>query len=283
MGDKVEPRREFIEQNAKYVKNLDSMYVHFISVGQGDAAAVTIPHKMKILSDGGGGTEYSTYDPGRHEFLPYLIDNGFLDIDMALVSHFHKDHVMGIIAAMEELKVRNLYIPDVLPRDELRKLLIKTAEENETTVHYINKSGTIKLINNVEIDVIMPFDRSMSSGVNEQSVLYRVRYGDFSVLFTGDIGIEEENTLVDRGIDLKADILKVPHHGSANSSSEKLLKAVAPDIAIAGLGQDNTYGFPKADALKRYKKYNIPFFATAMSGNIVVKAEYDGSYELFKN
>lgn len=267
----------------QYVKNLEYIQVHFVSVGQGDGAAVTLPHRMNILIDGGGGNDYSTYDPGKYEFLPYLIDNGITDIDIALVSHFHKDHVMGIAAAMENLHVNTLYIPDNSPADELRRLLIRTAHENNTQIRYINKSGTVKLRHDVELDVILPFDVFDEQEMNEQGALYRVRYGEFEVLFTGDIGIPTEDMLFDRGVDLSADILKVPHHGSANSSSEKLIRAVSPKCAVAGLGVNNSFGFPREATLKRYKKYNIPFLSTAKSGNILIKSKKDGNFEIYKN
>ncbi len=259
------------------ISGINELSVHFVSVGQGDGAVVSLPYRNTILIDGGGTEPVSEYDHGMADYIPYLEGNGFSNIDAALVSHYHEDHALGVLYAVESLKVKKLYLPFHAEGNEVYDALIACANKRGTDVVILSDGDVIQL-GDIRIDVFCDIN---TNNANEACAVYRISYGDFEALFTGDIGDETESALSERNI--SSDILKVPHHGSKNSSTEKFLKSVNPRLAVAGIGENNVYGFPKEETLYRYKSLDIPFLSTAVSGNIVVKSGKDGDFKVYRN
>jgi len=259
------------------VMRLNNFEVHFVSVGQGDAAVVSAPYKYNILVDGGGTDGISDYDHGEADFIPYLAANGFTQIDAAFVSHYHEDHALGILHAINTFSVDKLYLPGEMKDNEIYCQLIDVAEKNKTQVIIVNNSDEIT-IGEITVDVIIAEEKAEE--LNERSAVYKFSYGEFDALFTGDIGSETESMITQ---DISCDIMKVPHHGSKNSSSTEFIRAVSPKAVFAGIGKNNVHGFPREETLMRYREANIPFFSTAVSGNIKVIADKNGDFKIYKN
>lgn len=260
---------------------LGNIEIHFVSVGQGDAAVVSLPYRVNIIVDGGGSEGFSDYNHGEFEFIPYLFANGLTNIDAAFVSHYHSDHALGVISAIEECRVKKLYLPYEDKSDEICSSLIRAASDNDTEIIYL-MDGKYDLKNGLYADIKLLNDKS-ERDLNERCGVYKFIYGEFSALFTGDIGKKSERRLIDRGFDLSCDVLKVPHHGSAASSSLQLVKSANPKYAFAGIGFGNSYGFPANATLDTYRRANIPFYSTAVSGNIIVSADKKGKIKLLGN
>ena len=108
---------------------------------------------------------------------------------------------------------------------------------------------------------------------NEGSLVARVRYGETSVLFTGDMGFEAEDDMLSANVDVSATVLKVAHHGSAGSSSSEFLEAVNPQYAVISVGADNDYGHPTEAALNRLSALHIPVYRTDLLGEIVASSD----------
>lgn len=263
---------------------LDDIEVHFVSVGQGDGAVVSLPYKTNIIIDAGGTETFSQYDHGEAEFVPYLKLNGLSVVDAALVSHYHSDHAVGMISVMENFKVNTLYLPYYAPDDDICGKLISAAEASGTNVVYVSDNQILDFKDGLKAIVKLTYDgNAAEENLNEQCAVYKFEYGDFSSLFTGDIGAQTEKDIIESGYDLKCDVLKVPHHGSKYSSSDELLSAASPKYAFAGIGFDNVHNFPTAEALERYKNHKIPFYSTASSGNIVVKSDKKENIKIYRN
>ena len=262
---------------------LNDIEVHFVSVGQGDAAVISLPYKTTVLTDTGGTENFSDYNHGEEEFVPYLKFNVLSTIDAALISHFHSDHAIGMISVMQNFKVDKLYLPYHDENDEICKELISTAEKSGTNIIYVSDRQTIDFTDDLKATVINTSDTAENENLNEKCAVYKFEYGDFSVLFTGDIGNTTENKIISKGYDIDCDVLKVPHHGSKNSSSDEFLEASSPEFAIAGIGFNNVHGFPAKETLERYKNHNISFYSTAASGNILIKADKKANIKLYRN
>ena len=108
---------------------------------------------------------------------------------------------------------------------------------------------------------------------NEGSLVARVRYGETSVLFTGDMGFEAEDDMLAANVDVSATVLKVAHHGSAGSSSSEFLEAVNPQYAVISVGADNDYGHPTEATLNRLAALNIPVYRTDLLGEIAASSD----------
>ncbi len=252
----------------------------FVNVGQGDGAVIHTAYKSTVLIDGGGGSEYSEYNPGEEVYLPYLESKGYRDIEAAFISHMHRDHTEGIIAAIENLRVRNVFVPSPEADwdEDMLALMAKTekaASENGTILHYITENLRLNFDSGLTVSVYAPNDAVIiSDDGNDSSLLIRAEYGNTNALYTGDMTAFAESEYIKRGIDLSSDILKVAHHGSANSTHPEWVKAVNPAYAVISCGADNSYGHPRPQTLKNLK--GIPLLRTDKDGDIKITADKNG-------
>ena len=254
------------------IPRLGTVEMTFVNVGQGDGAVVSVPYQGNILIDGGGGNAYSEYNPGESVFVPYLISHGKTKIDAAFISHFHKDHAQGIIAAVKELKVKALFLPDSLEDSDLRKEAEQAAKEAGTEIYYLSGDTRLNFKNGLVVDVYTPDERTrMSEQENDTSLLLNVRYGESNCLFTGDMTGFSEHSLLLKNRVPQADVLKVAHHGSSTSTTPEWVQAVQPDISILSLGEDNTYGFPRQSVMDALQ--NTTIYRTDRDGDITVIAD----------
>jgi len=260
------------------IANARKMHLHFIDVGQGDATLIQRPYRCNILIDGGGGAEYNSYNIGEKIFLPYITDQGASVIQAAFVSHCHKDHTEGIAAAIKHLDVKNLFIPDFYPENEIRLELERLAKENGTKIWHVSDTTTV-VIDDIIIEMIPPTAALLSAdNENDSSMYIKVSYGEFDAAFTGDMSKNCEKELVNKNAADDTDVLKVAHHGSANSTSKEFISAVKPELALIGVGKNNGYGHPHKSTLSNLKDTCI--MRTDEHGNIVIISDKDGNYKV---
>lgn len=232
--------------------------VVFIDVGQGDSVHIR-EKRFDILIDGGGNTNYNI---GQKVLEPYLLSNRVKNMDMAIVTHLHTDHYLGIYQLREIYSVEKLAAPAICegdanwPSDALK----------------LRIGDTIKLSDRLTIECIWPQNnRKTSSNNNENNMIYIAYIDSVKIMITGDIVEEDEIDMIKyyRGSDkLSCDVLQVPHHGSKSSTSDELLDAVNPRLAVIQVGKDNMYGHPHQDTLDRLNKHQIPVLRTDLSGAI---------------
>ena len=260
------------------VISTNNVEITFVNVGQGDGAVIQAPYRFNVLIDGGGGNSYSDYNPGEKVYLDYLETEGITKADSAFVSHYHQDHVQGIIAAMENIKVRNLFLPDNMEGSEWRSALENTARENGTTVHYISQETLLTYNNGMTIRIIPPSNKTgLSDDENDTSYVYYVEYNGFSATFTGDMSAFAEKNLIDDGKAGKTNLLKVAHHGSNTATCEEWVEKLTPEYAVISVGENNPYNLPNDDVLERLK--NAQVFRTDYDGDIKFIIHKNGSAE----
>ena len=261
------------------VMRLNDVEITFVNVGQGDGALISAPHRFNVLIDGGGGNVYSDYNPGEKVYLEYLETEGITKVDSAFVSHYHQDHVQGIIAAMENIKVRNLFLPDNMEGSEWRAEIENAAAENGTAVHYISEETLLTYNNGMTIRIIPPTKKTaISDDENDTSYIYYVEYGGFSAMFTGDMSAFAEKCLLDTGNVMHADLLKVAHHGSKTATSREWVKAVAPEYAVISVGEDNEYALPNDEVLENLADTEL--YRTDYDGDVRFTVEKNGKVSI---
>jgi len=243
--------------------------VTFLDVGQGDSAFVHLPNGKNLLIDGGMLT--SNYDTGKMVLEPFLRWRGVGTIDAVISTHPDNDHAGGLLYVLNNFKVNQFIARDGINQNRsLYKRLCKIANQKKI-LHNDNPKALftdsdivqVEFLPNLKIRSINP-----ETDVNNNSIVLRIRYGKVGFLFTGDIEAEAEQKLVSLGADLKADILKVPHHGSSTSSTEKFIEAVDPKYAIFSVGVRNRFGFPEPIVVNRYRKLGVQIYRTDQSGAI---------------
>ena len=183
--------------------------------------------------------------------------------------------MQGIIAAVENIDVRNLFMPDEMEGSEWRTKLERAAKKRGTKIHYISEETLIRYNNGMTVRVIPPAPLTrISDDENDTTYIYLVEYGGFSAMFTGDMSAFAEKALLNVGKVPHADLLKVAHHGSDSSTSKEWVQAVAPKWAVISLGEDNEYGFPNDEVIENLGDTDI--YRTDYDGDIRFVIEEDG-------
>lgn len=252
------------------------LYVRFLDVGQGDSALITTPQGRQVLVDGGPDESVLL---GLGEVLPYM--KNYLDV--VVLSHPDADHAAGLIPVLERYEVGVLYVPASFKETEIAQRVMELAEETGTPVVLVDKTDDVQIETGVVLDFLAPLERVSIENMeaNEESLVVRLEFGERSVLFTGDITQTEENALLSAGVDLRSEVLKVPHHGSKNSSSLAFVQAVSPQVAVCSVGWNNPFGHPHEETLQTYESLGIPFYRTDKQDMITLVT--DGLVWEFKN
>ena len=239
--------------------------VVFVDVGQGDCVHIRCGDGVDLLIDGGGKADY---DVGRKTVKPYLLKNRVRCIDTAIVTHLDTDHYGGIVSLCQDGMVRTLVLYEGL-EEELPKIMQETGLARERIL--LVGAGDTFAAGQATVRFLGPLDAGITDSENEKSFVMSVEIEDRKILVTGDIGSDTEEMLAANYTDgeLDADILQIPHHGSRYSSSQALILAVSPEMAVAQVGR-NTYGHPAPEVLERYRQNGTAVYRNDQDGAVGV-------------
>ncbi|MDQ6827495.1 MAG: DNA internalization-related competence protein ComEC/Rec2 [Gemmatimonadota bacterium] len=247
-----------------------SVELHAIDVGQGDALALRTPHGHWILID--AGRMWRGGDAGRSAVVPYLRRLGG-PVDLFVLSHPHADHVGGAASTVRALRPRLFWDSGFLLAEPAYQASLDGAAESGTRWHRV-RPGDSTTIDSVHVTALAPDSawQARQENPNESSVIVMARYGGVRFLLMGDAELGEEAWLVAHdSLALRADVLKVGHHGSKTSSSAALVRAVHPSVALVSVGVGNTYGHPNAATMRALADAGAALFRTDLLGTIVVR------------
>lgn len=247
--------------------------IYFIDVGQGDSCLIITPNNKKILIDGGEG------EP--EVLLAYLLDRRINKIDYIMISHFDSDHCNGLIEVIENLKVKNILISKQAYFCEEYKNIANIINFKKIKVTFIKQGDKLKIDKNVKLDILYPPEKLKYEDLNNNSIVAKLTYNSFSILFTGDIEKSEEDILNKyKKEELESKVLKIAHHGSKTSSSKELLEAVKPKIALIGVGENNKFGHPNKGVLQRLEDINCKTYRTDKMGEIEIRINKKGKISI---
>lgn len=249
--------------------------IFFIDVGQGDSTLIITPDKKTVLVDGGGS---DSFDVGEKVLLPYLLDRRILKVDYVLISHFDTDHCGGILTIMEKVKVKNIIISEQAEHSENYERFKKLMIHKKIRLIEVKKGDKIKIGRYSEFKILFPTSGLLSENpLNNNSIVAQFNYNNFKMLFTGDIEkLAEQQILKTEKAEIRADILKVAHHGSKTSSIPEFIKAVRPKIALIGVGKNNTFGHPNQQTIKNLENIKCRIYRTDLQGEIIIKIDQKG-------
>ena len=252
--------------------------IHFIDVGQGDSTFIETPHNKTILIDGGGSLSES-FDVGEKTLLPYILDRGYTKIDYIFITHFDQDHVGGILTLLKEIKIGKIFIGEQFEECENYDKFINIVKQEKLEVTKIKKGDKI-IIDNIIFNILFPDIENPieENSLNNNSIVMQMKYKSITALFTGDIEEIAEEQIIKENIE--ADILKIAHHGSKTSSTQKFLEKVKPKIALIGVGENNKFGHPNIEVIKRLEKLKTKIFKTAQNGEITMKINHLGKLKI---
>jgi competence protein ComEC len=244
--------------------NDKDLEVALLDVGQGDASLIKTPFGQNIIVDGGP-------DNAVIEELSNALPWWDRTIDLLVLTHPHDDHLNGQLGILERFDVKKILYSGVAFDSPAYLEWKKQINDKKIPLLLVERPQTIVLGENCRLNVLYP-DRSLIAenikNLNNSSIVMKLVYGENSFLFTGDAESEVENVLLQNKYDLDSQIIKLAHHGSDTSSSEKFLQAVKPAIAIVSVGVDNDFGHPSLRILNRLKRLEIKTLMTSTDGSL---------------
>lgn len=244
--------------------------IYFVDVGQADSTIITCDEDVLMIDGGNAADSQLIYSMLRNTL-------GIQHIDYMIATHPHEDHVGGLAAALNACYVDVLFTPVLDYDTKAFHSMMKYAQAQETEIK-VPKPGDAFMVGSAQVDILGPLKKY--SNTNDLSIVCKITYGHTSFLFGGDAEWEAEHDLVESGVDLSADVLKVNHHGSETSTSYVFLRAVMPSYAIISVGANNSYSHPSDEVLSRLEDAGAVVMRTDQLGTI--KCVSDGKSIVFK-
>ena len=236
-----------------------TLHVIACDVGQGDAILITYKN-IQILTDGGANNRVL-------ECLSKHIPFWDREIELVILTHPDRDHYFGLIEVVRRYKVDNFLYNKLESSSKEYKVL-----ENEVGsrgIHSIHpNTGKRISIGLIYLDILHPSQGFESKETNDYSIVYKLTYGKFKAIFTGDVGPDISDSLVNNYLMERVDYIKIPHHGSRNGVTLNLLKATMPKIAVISVGTKNSYGHPHKDISDMLESLKVKVLRTDKVGSI---------------
>ena len=237
------------------------MQLHVIDVGQGDSTLIMSKDGIVLVDAGPGSAEDS--------LVEYLKDVGITTIDYAIFTHPDEDHIGGADVVINNFEVKNVIMPNATKTTKTFEKMIEAIEQSDANVIEAT-SGASYTLGDIAFRILAP-NKASYSATNNYSVVVRLTYGNKTFMLTGDAESESESEILAKypASELRADFLKVGHHGSSTSTSTAFLTAVSPSIASISCGEDNKYNHPHRETIEKLQGANIKVYRTDLLSTIV--------------
>ncbi len=264
------------------------LHISFLDVGQGDAALVTLPDGTTLLIDGGGRPNFTaassedseepvepdTRGVGESVVSEYLWQLGMDRLDYIVATHADADHIDGLNDIARNFMVRGAFVARA-PSDDPEFAKFSHSLRARAIPLTVIGAGDHLRFGSLMINVCWPLtltDSDAPSG-NDESLVLQLRFGNRTILMTGDVEKQGEASILEYSEDLRADVVKVGHHGSRTSSTQSFVAAVRPMLAIVSVGSDSVFGHPHPEVVERWKAIGAQVLTTGESGTITITTD----------
>lgn len=240
--------------------------VHYIDVGQADSILVNLPGTLTMLIDAGNNTD-------EDKVISYLKSQGIERIDILIGTHPHEDHIGALDSVIKSFDIGKIYMPKISHTSKTFKDVLLAVQEKDYKVSSPVTGENIFEQDSLKLQFLAPLSTKYEE-LNNYSIVTKLTYGDTSFLFTGDAeDVSEKEMLKAFRGELKADVLKVGHHGSASSTTTEFLKAVSPAYALISVEDQNSYGHPHKEVIEKLDKSGVKTFRTDKQGTVVMMSD----------
>ena len=248
------------------VSALADLQVHFLDVGQGDCTIVICDGEAMVIDGGPASASRFVYSYVRKTLK-------LQHIDYVISTHPHLDHVYGLSSVLNAAPVDLILTPVLEWDSKAFNSMLKYAEAQGTPLSVPQEGDTLKL-GGATITILHCWPEALEYGrTNDSSIVTRIDYGETSFIITGDAEDWSEYMMIDAGYPLKANVLRVSHHGSNTGSTMEFLQAVQPEYAVISVGKDNGYGHPHTEVLERLNEIGAKVLRTDELGTIVFQSD----------
>lgn len=238
------------------------MKVHIINVGQGDSILIQFHNGQTMLIDAGPDDSV----------LSYLNQQGIKKINYLVATHPHADHIGGMAAVIRTFDIEKVYMLRVSHTSKTYENVLLAIKSKGLRISSAKAGVTILDQNGLKANFIAPCSSSYDN-LNNYSAVIKIQHGNTSFLLAGDAEAESEQEMLASGTNLKADVLKVGHHGSNSSTTPSFLKAISPKYAVISCGTGNQYGHPHKELLNKLSSAGIQTYRTDVNGTVIFTSD----------
>lgn len=254
-----EPKKETF-QKARDLK------VHYIDVGQGDSILIQLPNGQTMLIDGG---------PGKHAqiVIDYLKEEKVEKIDYLVATHPHEDHIGGLPSVVNSFDIDKIYMPNKTHTTKAFEDLLLAIQNKDKKITIAKAGDLILDKEGLSVEILAPEENLNDDNLNNNSIVLKLVYENNSFLFTGDIEAAIEQSIVNKGYNIKSDVLKIAHHGSNTSTANEFLNKANPKYAVITCGKGNQYDHPHQATIDKLEAKNIEIYRTDLDGIIIATSD----------
>ena len=240
----------------------DTMEVHFINVGQGDATLIKCGEQSMLIdtADDSKGTAIQNY----------LNKQNVKTLDYLILTHPDADHIGGAPVVITKFEIKKVFMSNFEKDNKTYQKLIQ-ALDNKRLKYETPEVGSQYTLGTAVITILAP--NKKYDNPNDASIAFTIQNGNNKFLFTGDAGENAEKDILNSDLDISADVYKVGHHGSKYSTSEKFFEEVNPAYAVISCGENNSYGHPHAETLNTLRSYGVEVYRTDEDGTIIATSD----------
>lgn len=236
-----------------------NLKIHFIDVGQADSILIEQDKKYMLIDAGNNGDGKLVKN--------YLIKEGIKSLDYVIGTHPHEDHIGGLDYVINDFNIGKIYLPKATSTTKTFQDVV-VAIKNKGMKAAVPKPGDTFNLGSAKCTILAPNSNEYKD-LNNNSVVIKLEFGSNSFLFTGDAEDISEKEILAKGFNVKADLLKIGHHGSHSSTTEEFLSKVNPKYAVISCEIGNDYGHPHKETVDKLKNKNIPVYRTDELGTII--------------
>ncbi len=236
--------------------------VHVLDVGQGDSIFIELPNGQSMLIDA-AEKQYG------EQIRQYISNLGYRDITFLVATHPHADHIGGMQHIVENMNVQSVYMPAKASATATYEKLLRAIKDKGLKIQRAKAGKVITSGEDFSVEILSPIKDDYGDNMNLYSVIISLVYRERSFLFLGDA--EKENEEEIRGV--KADFVKVGHHGSHTSSSSEFVRRTGAKYAVISVGKDNSYNLPKDEIISRWQKAGAVIYRTDETGSVIAACD----------